>query len=197
MLLSISLFFFVQVERYRAELTRTDEAAFRTGDIVTIVGILDGDEVLIQKASGEKAQVRLLGIQSFNPIVNDPVLAQVGKACFNFLISTYVDKEAQITINESLKVDSEGRLLAYLAVREEPSTEYSLDIGLDLIHRGLTLTYIRYPFAREVEYLQADEKAKADKTGLWGDANVVDRAQALQSDWQQQRQADEAKDDAS
>lgn len=195
--LTISLFFFVQVERYRAELTRTDATAFQTGDIVTITGVIDGDEVLVQNTSGDKAHVRLLGIRSFSPIVNDPVLAQIGKACFSFLKSNYVGQEARITVNEDLKVDKEGRLLAYLAVRGTDSTEHNVDIGLELIQRGLTLTYIRYPFSREVEYLQADQKSKAEKTGLWDDANIVDRAQALQADWQQSRQADEAKDDAS
>ncbi len=193
-LLVVSLFFFVQVERFKAELTRTDAGAFASGDIATITGIIDGDEVTIQKATGEKAHVRIVGIQSFDPVVNDPVLAQAGKACFSFLSSNYVGEQAQLTINETLKVDSSGRLLAYLSVANSGTDELILDLGLDLIRRGLTLAYVRYPFAREAEYLEAAQQAKNDRTGLWGDDNIVDRAEALEADWQRERNAE---DDAS
>lgn len=50
--------------------------AFATGDIVTIAGVIDGDELLIENQEGVPTRLRILGIKSFSPTLSDPLLSE-------------------------------------------------------------------------------------------------------------------------
>ena len=186
-LFAISYYYFAQVQQFRASISRTEADAFTTDDIVTIKAIRDGDEIVVTKGD-DQALVRILGIQSFDPDVNDPAVARIGKSCFEYLKANYGQRKAQITLGKT-KVDASGRLLAYIAVQERPGSQsYNFDIGEDLLRRGLTQVYLRYPFGREQQYLKTEGEAESKQVGMWGVKTAADRANAQRKSWMQQRQ---------
>ena len=57
------------------------------------------------------------------------------------------------------------------------------DIGLALVARGHALAYTVYPFAQMPAYVQAQNAARQQGLGLWGDPAVVERAEGLIREW--------------
>ena len=180
-LFSLSFYFWFEVQKFRKSIARTDADAFSSGDIVTIKIVRDGDEVVVTKGD-KQALVRLLGIQSFDPKVNDPVVAGIGKSCFTYLRNNYEQRRAQIMLGK-VKLDGKGRLLAYLSVQEKPGASYNFDVGEDLLRRGMTQVYLRYDFEREPSYLSIESMAESQRQGIWGSQGASDRANALKKQW--------------
>ena len=59
--------------------------------------------------------------------------------------------------------DRYGRLLAYVFLPDGRL------LNRVLIEQGLAVVYRRFSFRRKAEFLNAEEKARGDKRGLWGD----------------------------
>ena len=87
--------------------------AFATGGIVTIVGVIDGDELLIENQEGVPTRLRILGIKSFSPTLSDPLLSEYGKICFDYLKARVTHQSARLEIPGKI-LDTEGRLLGSL-----------------------------------------------------------------------------------
>lgn len=181
-LLGASAFFYIGAERIRKDLRKSELESFESGDKVTIVEIIDGDEVSVRKVSGEKANVRLLGIKSFKPSRRDPLVAQHGKNCFDYLKAHFHNKEARVVIGEK-KSDRYGRLLAYLEVRSAEGGAFDLDLGEELVRKGLSLAFVRYDFDRQDNYVAAEQQAMMAKLGLWSNEAVKSRALGLKDYW--------------
>jgi endonuclease YncB( thermonuclease family) len=182
-LLGASTFFFISAEGFRRSIRRRQTEGFRTGDLVRVTRVIDGDELVVVDARNRQTVVRLLGVKSFDPTRNDPLLKQYGTICVDHIKSQFVGKDARLTVGEP-RTDRHGRLLAYLAVTVDGS---DLDVGLDLVRRGLSLVYNRYEFSRMDSYARAEIEAMNAKAGLWSNAGVASRAQALKAVWDERR----------
>ena len=73
--------------------------------------------------------------------------------------------------------DTHGRSLATLFVDDK-------DVALSLIKRGLVVVYTPYPFPALPLYLSAQDRARAERRGLWGNEAASARAAAVAKAWE-------------
>lgn len=187
-LLAASLYFFVGAHRMRSATTASNPHLFSTGDIVDIVNVVDGDEVLIGDGEGNNTLFRLLGIKSFSATVSDPLLSEYGKICFTYLKAKTANQTARLEIADK-GLDTEGRLLGTLFLKDSQGA-YTVDLGLDLVQKGYTLVYTRFDFAGMKGYLDIQKLAQEEKAGLWSNERITARALALQLLWDEEKQND-------
>ena len=183
-LLGASAFFTVKVELHRRALQQTADGEFATGQSVTVVAAIDGDEVSVADALGNRTVVRLLGVKAFEASRNDTVTRVYGQRAFEYL-ETLVGRKALITLGDPAR-DPSKRLLAYLEL--EGADGPPLDVGLHMVEDGLTVVYTQFPHAREDVYLGAETRATRERRGVWADERAVQRIDALKALWQERRQ---------
>lgn len=184
-LLAASLFFFVDAQRIRAITNARNPEAFKSGDIIYVEKVVDGDEILVVDAEDKKSGLRLLGIKSFRPSVSDPLLSEYGKICFQYLKAKCEGKKALIELDPK-KVDVRGRLLGQLFL-EDRDGKYTVDVGLDLVRRGYTVVYTRYDFSMMADYLVAEDESRAQNAGFWSNERIAARAASLQLLWKEKK----------
>ena len=178
-LFGASLFFTVQVTAFKKSLGAGAAApGLRSGQTGVVTNIIDGDEVTVRMGE-ESVRVRLLGVYSYDTTADDPLVKPAARQAFLHLDRTVRNREVGIVFDE-LKHDSRKRLLAYLH-------RDGADVGMEMIARGLSLAYTKYPFSRMSPYLLAQEKARQDKEGLWADRQLALRSGQLKSLWDAER----------
>jgi endonuclease YncB( thermonuclease family) len=153
-------------------------ADIRSGDEVQIVMVLNGDEVVLEKG-GDRARLRMLGIHSFDPVVNEFEITAFGRATVSFLESWVLGKKARVVFGEPIK-DVHGRYLGYLE-RDD------IDINRRMVEEGISMVYTEFAFGREREYLSTEHLARAAKRGIWGGKKSSLRIQALRRQWAARR----------
>ena len=179
-LLLLSLFYFVQVQQVRYATLSNHPELFEDGETVTILKVIDGDELRIKNEKGS-TRIRLLGVQSFDPTARDLVLAEYGKICVDVLEQDFVGVTARLKIS-SKGIDGQGRLLGSLFANESKK-----ELAYELLEQGLTIVYTKYDFAKMEEYLKVQEKARSERVGLWTNDRVAARAESMQRLWDQER----------
>lgn len=178
-LFGASLFFTVQVVAFKKSLLSGSGAAgLKSGQTAIVTNIIDGDEVTV-KAGEETVRVRLLGVYSYDTTADDPLVKPMARLAFLHLDRTLRNEKVEIVFDE-LKFDSRKRLLAYL--HKDGS-----DVGMEMITKGLSLAYTKYPFSMMSPYLLAQEKAMQDRAGLWADRQLALRSTQLKSLWDAER----------
>ncbi len=178
-----SIFFYFGAQQKRAALNKSDLDAFADSIVVTVTGVIDGDEIQVQSDSGEVAVVRLLGIKSFST-TGEFELAAYGEMSTTFLKSGVVGKRVQLHIGEK-KSDSNKRLLAFVHL---PSREGgSVDLGKLMIEKGVSIAYTKYPFDRMNDYLLTEQLAARKLVGLWGNEKMRNKVYSLKKQWQEVR----------
>ena len=179
LLTAASIIFAVNVQmRRHAWSGGQPSAALPSGSVVELVRVLDGDEVSV-KATDEEASpfvVRLLGLKAFDGNLNDPALASAGQMALSRLGQKLRAADGIVLSFEERQIDRAGRLLAYLIADDH-------DVGRALIAEGAALAYTKYAHPRLDEYVQTQYKAKQERAGLWGNADVAARADALGARW--------------
>lgn len=120
-----------------------------------VVGIADGDTLTLLDASHRQHRIRLDAIDA--PEKSQPF----GQRARQSLAQLAHGQEA---VADCPKVDRYGRDVCRVTVN-------GIDVGLEQVRRGLAWHYVRY--AREqtpndrAEYAHAEEKARAERAGLW------------------------------
>lgn len=183
-LLSASLYYTIGVQRMLERIHSSNPDAFATGDIVTIVGVIDGDELLIENQEGVPTRLRILGIKSFSPTLSDPLLSEYGKICFDYLQARVTHQPVRLEISEKV-LDTEGRLLGTLFLKN-PQGEYTIDLARDLVDKGYTLVYTRFRFGKMADYLTVQQGARANYNGFWSNDIVSARSLALLKLWEEE-----------
>ncbi|MGK0288821.1 MAG: micrococcal nuclease [bacterium] len=174
-----SAFFTTKVFLFKSGLYHfSEDLVIFSGQEIKIQKIIDGDEVSATFGK-KKFVVRLLGVKSYEAKVNDTVLQNVAKLSFSYLEKNLLNKNVTISFDK-LKQDSSKRILAYLYVGER-------DIGAELIQKGLTLVYNRYPFLREKEYQNLENISRQKKNGLWSIEKATFRSLELKKLWEKRR----------
>ena len=82
-LLACSIFYFIGAQKMRSYTSANNPHMFATDDVVTILEVIDGDELLIGDNEGNTTKFRVLGIKSFSATLSDPLLSEYGKICFD------------------------------------------------------------------------------------------------------------------
>jgi micrococcal nuclease len=148
---------------------RKAEGKIENGTIARLVRVVDGDMLVIVQEGEKPANVRILGIKSFDTKVEKDIITPYGQAAIDSLERLVVDRPIRVMLNSTPK-DRYGRYIATLYVDNQ-------DLGLKLIKEGLVLAYTVYPFP-------AMELAHAGRKGLWANKDVAARALALINEWQ-------------
>ena len=180
-LLALSVFFAFSVEmRRRANYLPDETASIRNGEIVRVVRIVKGDEFAIEKGL-HTARVRMLGILSFDPVVNEFEITGFGRAAVGFLEQWVLNRPVRIHFDDPIR-DVHGRYLAYIE-------RDGIDLNRRMIEEGVATVYTEYPFGRESSYLTSEEMARAAGRGVWGSKHAVQRIRALRKQWAASRLA--------
>lgn len=178
-----TIYFVVSVEQRRAALRSGHSIEVDSGTEVRLVRVMDADEVSVRTVDGEAFVVRLLGIKGFPSAANEPGLSGLGQEAMAALERMLVDKQTLLVYDE-LRLDSSGRVLAYLEIEGQ-------DVGRLLVERGLVVVYTRYPFSREAIYQGAEAEVRSERRGLWGNPKAVERVNGWRAAWQAARSAAE------
>ena len=155
---------------------RKAEGKIESGGIVKLVRVVDGDSLIVVQEGEKPANVRILGIKSFDAKVEKDIITPYGQAAIDTLEKLMADRPIRVMLDSTPK-DRYGRYIATLYVDNQ-------DLGLKLIKEGLALAYTVYPFPAMSLYLQEQELARAGRKGLWANKDVEARALALINEWQ-------------
>lgn len=172
-----SVFYGVGAELQRRNAQQA-EGKLDNGDVVSLVKAIDGDTILVKKQGQENTTVRILGIKAFEAKIERDATAVFGQAAIDEMGKILTDKTIRVLLHSPPK-DKFGRSIATLFVDDR-------DLGLALIGEGLVLVYSVYPFPSLPLYLREQEAARAARKGLWANADVAARADALIRDWRKQ-----------
>jgi len=187
-MLTAALVFYLDVQQMKSKLNESNPEMFSTGDMVTVVKAIDGDEVIVQNADGFRVIVRILGVKSFSPTISDPKLPEYGKIAYNHLGARLKGKSVRLELNDP-KVDGKKRLLSYLYLKEDSGKE--VDIGKELVEKGYSLVYLRYDFSNIQDYIKVEQTAENTSTGFWSNSTIVKRSQALKRIWLEEKLQDD------
>lgn len=174
-----TLFFAVQVEMARRHVLVDNIADVKNGDVVKVVLVLNGDEVVIEK-NRERARLRMLAIRSFDPVVNEFEITSFGRASVNFLDKWLLNQKATVHFDKTIR-DVKGRYLGYLE-------KDGVDINQRMVEEGISMVYTEFPTARENNYLSIEQLARDARRGIWGGTKSVQRITALRLQWAGARQ---------
>ena len=180
-LLAMACFYFVQVQQQRYAMLSNHPERFSDGDLVTVSRVIDGDEIRIHKPGGS-TRLRILGIKSFDTTERDFLLLEYGKIAIDYLTEEALGKEVQIKVAEK-RVDNEGRLLATVLMGENKQN----DLAETMVANGVTLVFTKFPFPKMEQYLESQNRAKAEKQGLWQNQRVSARAESMLKLWSAER----------
>jgi endonuclease YncB( thermonuclease family) len=174
-LFALSAYFVVSVEmRRRASHVPEQAAKIKNGETVRVVRIVKGDEIAVEKGLAT-ARVRMLGIHSFDPVVNEFEITAFGRAAVGFLEQWTLNRPVRLHFDDPIQ-DVRGRYLAYIE-------RDGLDLNRRMIEEGVTAVYTEYAFAREATYLTSEEMARSARRGVWGSKRAVQRIRALRKQW--------------
>jgi micrococcal nuclease len=153
-------------------------AVLRSGDSVRVVGIVKGDEVVVEKDGGQ-AHVRLLGVHAPEAVIDDTAVEKMSRPAKTFLSVKALDQRALVFIGTPAK-DPHGRYLGYLTVD-------GVDINRELIQQGHALAYTEFGHEREADYMAADAQARAAGRGVWADVRTQKMLVGLRRVWSEGR----------
>lgn len=146
----------------------------RTGQAIRIANAIKGDEIALA-GPYEGQRMRLVGIHALAAEAGQPVLDKYASLSMKQL-ADWLKDGATVEIRQPMK-DPSGRYLGYVATSAG-------DINRRMIEQGLALVYTEFSFVREADYLAAEAKARADKTGLWAeDAATLAILRGLREQW--------------
>ncbi len=176
-MLAPAAFFAVQAESDRERLLGVRPEALAevdSGQSARVVLILNGDEFVIER-DARRARVRMIGIKSFDPVVNEREITAYGDASVHFLKQWILDKEIRLVF-DTPKQDEHGRYLAYVYLGE-------IDINRRMVSEGIAMAYTEFEVAREREYLMAEIQPRQIGVGIWGGTKAQTRILGLRREW--------------
>ncbi len=171
-------YFTVGVSVFKRELRSSAEVRIASGQKVTVLKVVDGDEISV-KAGDQRFVVRMLGIVSFDPNVNDPQIKGAAEMTVNYLRNKLLDGEVELVFDTFAR-DRNDRILSYVH-------KGAVDIGEEMLSNGLTIVYTKYPFSRIKRYLATERLAREVKIGLWANPVLLRRSQELKKLWEKEK----------
>ncbi len=172
LLFGTSLFFGASARERQRVLRESDELSIASGDLVTVVRVIDGDSVVVRGESGAKATVRLLGIETFEGTQKGDDASRFAVLAAGELERLLGSDPVRVAVHSPAH-DRHGRTLAHLYAGE-------IDVGLELVRRGLAVTYAVYPFESLPLYASEQARAEGEHRGLWAEPLAAERARRLE-----------------
>lgn len=120
----------------------------------TVIRIIDGDT--IEFSSGQTFRLYAISCPDYGKPFYDEAK--------EFTENQVLDKEVSLEYEEKYKSDKFGRILGYVIVNEE-------NLNIELVRQGLCQPVIYEKRAKLIyqdELLEAQEQAKQEKLGIWG-----------------------------
>jgi len=140
-----------------------------------VIRVLDGDTLVLD--NGET--VRLIGVDA--PEIHHPEIPvqRFGEEATEFLRRFAEGFECVLEYEPNNLRDQYGRLLVYVFVGDRLA-------NAEIIRRGYTYAYTRFPFRRQTEFIALEREARERQHGLWHlslrdgrIANLVNRYESL------------------
>ncbi len=140
-----------------------------------VVKVVDGDTIKIDY-KGEIKSVRLIGIDTPETKHPQKQVECFGKEAFQKMKDLVVDKKVKIEFdNTQNRVDKYGRLLLYIWVDDIFINNYMVSNGY-----AHEYTY-NTPYKYQKEFREAQDNAKKEGKGLWGDICACEKKEISRS----------------
>lgn len=144
----------------------------RAQETVKVVEVVDGDTLLVQEGD-ETRTVRLIGIDA--PERSHPSKPKefLADEAASFLASLCEGKTVRLEPGDE-DVDRHGRLLRYVHLPDGTL------VNREMVRQGYARVYRRFRFAREAEFLDAEEAARKEEKGIWREKGMAEARWLLQ-----------------
>ena len=154
----------VEVDKYADYDKVEDDGSYKVTEVI------DGDTIKVQYGSDIKS-VRLIGVNAPETVDSDTGEQCYGKEASDFLKRKLINKEVALGRDSTQgDTDKYGRLLRYVVYDGK-------DVGAELIGSGYAKEYTYdADYVRKDSYLSAQDSAKNNKIGLWGDKCTVNES---------------------
>lgn len=141
-------------------------ATLQPCDPARVLKVVDGDTVKVLLYRTEE-QVRLIGVDT--PETKDPrkPVECFGPEASQFTNSVLEGQQVWLTYKPNERRDKYDRLLAYLWLNLDEDPEPEL-FNEELVRKGYARVYPFFPFDYLEGFRLAEERARAQKLGLWG-----------------------------
>jgi endonuclease YncB( thermonuclease family) len=126
-----------------------------------VVEVTDGDTIVVETESSERATVRLIGVDAPEMNFNKGEPAYFAERAMNYTIARSKDKTVTLRLDTTQTRDRYGRLLAYVYLPENDLLNQAL------IRDGQAYADRRFPHLFRPQFEQAEGEARGKKRGLW------------------------------
>jgi endonuclease YncB( thermonuclease family) len=155
-----------------------NRAKLNEGDMVTVVGVVKGDELRVQ-AEGRTARLRLVGVYSMDDTQTAKDPAAVEGLAATLLKSEIVGHVVKVRL-ATPPLDEHGRYLGALDAAGR-------DLSLSLLEGGRLVVYTEFPFDQESLYLKAEAEARGGRRGVWRRGDLSTTIKGLRRQWAEER----------
>ncbi|MFT5130906.1 MAG: endonuclease YncB(thermonuclease family) [Rhodothermales bacterium] len=156
--------------------------AFQESETVTIIDIIDSDELIIQNRYKQRTILRLLGVRAFDANSSDNRIAYFGQLAYIYLGENVLGKTVRLETLH-LKADKKSRLLGHLFL-EGNDGAYSVDIGRQMLEDGIAIVYPLHEIGdRRADYENVQVAAKGAEREIWSDPRAQEHVMTLADIW--------------
>jgi len=149
-----------------------------SGATAAVTRIVKGDELLVEK-DAHQYRVRMLGIDAFRKFLPNEDFAKMHDKVTRDLEKALLTHKVKLIFGKTVK-DVHGRYLAYVELD-------GVDINRKLVTEGYVLVYNKFSFSREDSYVEAEKKARKNKSNLWAVPRLVNVALTRRKTWAEDR----------
>lgn len=147
--------------------TATQQATQSQPGLYTITRFTDGDTFAVDM-NGKTEKIRMIGIdtpETHKP--NSPVQCY-GPAASAYTKNLIGDQKVRLEADpKNTNRDRYDRLLRYVYLPDGRLVQH------ELIANGYGFAYTQFPFTKRNDFMTAEQQAKTDNKGLWGNCTVT------------------------
>jgi micrococcal nuclease len=133
------------------------------GGHVEVLDVIDGNTV-VAGTSTSHVKVRVIGIDTPETVHPDKAVEPFGPEATARARELLLGRTVCIQYDPDPahdRWDKYGRLLAYVQLPD------GRDFGQVIVEEGLGRAYTKFPFSRQVQYVQVEATARENAIGLW------------------------------
>jgi micrococcal nuclease len=133
-------------------------------DIGSVVKVLDGDTIQVQKREGQIVTVRLIGVDTPETVHPQKPAERFGREASSFTMKLLLASAVRLEYDPdpTQRVDKYGRTLAYVFRDSD-----GLFVNREIIAQGYGHAYTLYPFKYLEGFRAAENEAREGGLGLW------------------------------
>jgi micrococcal nuclease len=146
-------------------------------EVARVLRVIDGDTIVVSTGNGSEERVRLLRVDTPESVHRDPSRnLPIGKAAAAYVADRLTDRQVRLEAGREA-TDRFGRRLAYVIVEGE-------NFNVELVRQGWSPYYTKYGRSSRYDgdFRRAEALARANKAGIWGDADYLASMDRLSED---------------